>query len=222
MMDYRLTDPHSDPPGKTEHLHTERLLRLAGTNWCFSPLQETPLVGPSPAAAGNPVCFGSFNHLAKITPGIIDLWAGVLPAAPASRLLLKSAGFAMPSVRRQITQRLADYGVDSGRIELLGRQPNIAAHLELYGRMDIALDTFPYHGTTTTCEALWMGVPVVTLAGEVHFSRVGVSLLNNVGLPELVATMRMNTSRSRPAWRKTCRGCKNCGVRSAVECSRRR
>ncbi|HEX4055052.1 MAG TPA: tetratricopeptide repeat protein [Tepidisphaeraceae bacterium] len=187
MMDYRLTDSHSDPPGKTEHLHTERLLRLAGTNWCFSPLQETPLVGPSPAAAGNPVCFGSFNHLAKITPGIIDLWAGVLQAAPASRLLLKSAGFAAPSVRRQITQRLADHGVDSGRIELLGRQPSIAAHLELYGRMDIALDTFPYHGTTTTCEALWMGVPVVTLAGEVHLSRVGVSLLNNVGLPELVA-----------------------------------
>jgi protein O-GlcNAc transferase len=186
-MDYRLTDSHADPPGKTEHLHAERLLHLPETNWCYGPAEQTPPVGPSPAAAGHPVCFGSFNHLAKITLATIELWAKVLGAAPSSRLMLKSAGFAAASVQREMLRAFADHGIESGRIELLGRRPSIATHLELYARMDIALDTFPYHGTTTTCEALWMGVPVITLAGEVHLSRVGASLLHSVGLQEFIA-----------------------------------
>jgi protein O-GlcNAc transferase len=186
-MDYRLTDSHSDPPGMTERLHTEELLRLPTTNWCYAPMGGAPKVGPSPVAAGKPVCFGSFNHLAKVTPQTIALWTRVLHAAPGSRLLIKCAGLGTPSVRRQISERFASHGIHSDRLELLGREPNILGHLAIYDRMDIALDTFPYHGTTTTCEAFWMGVPVVTLAGNVHVSRVGVSLLNSVGLADLVA-----------------------------------
>jgi protein O-GlcNAc transferase len=186
-MDYRMTDLHSDPPGKTEDLHSEELLRLPTTNWCYSPIEGAPAVQPSPAASGKPICFGSFNHVAKITPRMIEVWSRVLNAVPGSRLLLKSAGLGTPSVRRKIGEMFASHGVDPARVDFAGREANIFAHLGLYGRVDIALDTFPYNGTTTTCEALWMGVPVVTLAGDVHVSRVGVSLLNSVGLPELIA-----------------------------------
>ncbi len=186
-MDYRMTDVHSDPPGKTEGLHSEQLLRLPTTNWCYAPIEGAPAVKPSPAASGKPICFGSFNHMAKVTPRMIGVWSRVLGAVPASRLLLKSAGLGTPSFRRQISERFASHGIDPDRLEFSGREPSIFAHLGMYDRMDIALDTFPYHGTTTTCEALWMGVPVVTLAGDVHVSRVGVSLLSNVGLPELIA-----------------------------------
>jgi predicted O-linked N-acetylglucosamine transferase (SPINDLY family) len=187
VIDYRMTDIYSDPPGKTEKLHTEELLRLPTTNWCYMPIAGAPEVGRSPAATGKSICFGSFNHLAKVTPWMIGVWSKILQAVPDSRLLLKSPGLGTASVRRKISELFASHGVDSARIDFAGREPNIYSHLEMYHRVDIALDTFPYHGTTTTCESLWMGVPVVTLAGEVHISRVGVSLLTNVGLPELIA-----------------------------------
>ena len=186
-MDYRLTDMHSDPPGGTEHLHTEELLRLPTTNWCYAPMDSAPAAGRSPAATGKPICFGSFNNLEKVTPRTIALWSRILRAIPTSRLFLKSSGFGAASVRRQITEQFAAYGIDADRLDLIGREPNILTHLALYDRMDISLDTFPYHGTTTTCDALWQGVPVVTLAAKAHLSRVGVSLLNSVGLPELIA-----------------------------------
>ena len=105
----------------------------------------------------------------------------------AARLLLKNPGFCDPSVQLRTRELLAKAGVARERVELLGRVPNVAEHLAQHGRVDIALDTFPYNGTTTTCDALWMGVPVVTLAGRTHAARVGVSLLSNVGLPELIA-----------------------------------
>jgi predicted O-linked N-acetylglucosamine transferase (SPINDLY family) len=186
-MDYRLTDMHSDPPGKTEHLHTEEMLRLPTTNWCYSPMDGAPAVGPSPAAAGKPICFGSFNHLEKITPRTVALWSRILREVPSSRLFLKSSGFGTPSVRRQVAERFASHGIVPDRLDFIGREPNILSHFALYDRMDISLDTFPYHGTTTTCDAIWMGVPVVTLAGNVHLSRVGASLLSSVGLPDLIA-----------------------------------
>jgi predicted O-linked N-acetylglucosamine transferase (SPINDLY family) len=102
-------------------------------------------------------------------------------------LLIKSAGAGEASSRRRLTDQFAEFGIPSDRIEIRGTIADLHAHLELYGQVDVALDTYPYHGTTTTCEALWMGVPVVSLAGRTHVSRVGVSLLSNAGLPELVA-----------------------------------
>src|SRR5207302_1471226 len=123
----------------------------------------------------------------KLTDAAFTLWSRILSEAPGSHLLLKNAGFRQPSVQTRIRGMLEKAGIAPERIELIGPTPGIAEHLAAYSRVDIALDTFPYHGTTTTCEALWMGVPVVTLAGTTHASRVGVSLLSNVGLQELVA-----------------------------------
>ncbi len=185
-IDYRLTDSLADPPGKTESLYTEKLLRLPVCNWCFSEPEDAPPVGPLPAEAGS-ISFGTFNNFAKASPAIMDLWAAILIAMPSSRLIMKYRGLGERSIRERIRQHFASRGVDSKRLEIREHEPSIISHLNAYNHVDIALDTFPYHGTTTTCEALWMGVPVVTLAGSTHMSRVGVSLLNGVGLPELVA-----------------------------------
>jgi len=185
-MDYRLTDLFADPPGETELLHTEKLWRLPVCNWCFSEPDDAPPVGPLPAEAVS-ISFGTFNNFAKASPDVMDLWAAILIAMPLSRLIMKYRGLGQQSVRERILHRFSSRGVESNRLEIREHEPNIISHLDAYNQVDIALDTFPYHGTTTTCEALWMGVPVVTLAGSTHMSRVGVSLLNSVGLPELIA-----------------------------------
>jgi protein O-GlcNAc transferase len=186
-IDYCLTDSLTDPPGEAESLYNETPLRLPVCNWCFSAPDDAPRVGPLPAEADGSVHFGTFNNLAKASPVIMDLWAAILIAIPSSRLIIKSHGLGEKSVRERIQQCFASRGVDPGRLDLRGHEPNDVSHLDAYNQMDIALDTFPYHGTTTTCEALWMGVPVVSLAGRTHVSRVGVSLLSCVGLPELIA-----------------------------------
>jgi protein O-GlcNAc transferase len=115
------------------------------------------------------------------------MWAKVLHATPRSRLLLKAGALNEEATRQRLRDGFAREGIDAGRLDLLGHVLAPAGHLALYSRVDIALDTYPYHGTTTTCEALWMGVPVVTLAGQTHASRVGVSLLTNAGVAELIA-----------------------------------
>ena len=186
-MDYRLTDILADPPGITEHLHTEQLIRPLDCAWCFRPSDASPPVQPPPALGSGCITFGSFNARQKITDEMLALWSRLLSKVPGSRLLLKSTGFGTASVRQRTRELLEKAGTVPERIELVGSLPTLAEHLAFYARMDIALDTFPYHGTTTTCEALWMGVPVITLAGRTHASRVGVSLLTNAGLPELIA-----------------------------------
>ena len=186
-MDYRLTDGLADPPGLTDGFYSEKLLRLPKTNWCFAPLANTPEVGPLPASQGGPIIFGSFNRLAKISPRTLDLWAALLKAVPKSRLLLKDRLLHEQDIRDHFLKNFSTRGIGSERMEFVGPKTEHADHLRSYGLADIALDPFPYHGTTTSCEALWMGVPVVTLAGATHVSRVGVSLLTNVGLPELIA-----------------------------------
>lgn len=186
-MDYRITDVLADPPGMTEEHHSEQLIRLPGCAWCYGPDSEA-LPGQSPAALRGGVTFGSFNNLAKVNDRMLRLWARILEAVPGSRLLLKSAGFLSMDARQRAREvLLSKSGISEERLDFRGPEDSHESHLALYREMDIALDTFPYHGTTTTCEALWMGVPVVTLAGQSHVSRVGVSLLTNVGLPELVA-----------------------------------
>lgn len=186
-MDYRLTDAWADPPGLTERLHTEKLARLPGGFLCYVPPAGAPEVGPSPARETGRVTFGSFNALPKIRAATVAAWAEILSRTPGSRLILKSKGLNDPAARRRLIDLFAAYGIGEPQIELAVTVPSHAHHLDLYNRVDIALDTFPYHGTTTTCEALWMGVPVVTLAGATHVSRVGVSLLERTGLGDLVA-----------------------------------
>ncbi|MGD0390044.1 MAG: tetratricopeptide repeat protein [Tepidisphaeraceae bacterium] len=183
-IDYRLTDALADPPGMTDALNVEELWRLPGCAWCYDPPEDAPEI----QLRGNgPITFGCFNAFAKINRKMAAIWAELLKRVAGSRLLIKSAGAGEASSRRRLTDQFAEFGIPSDRIEIRGTIADLHAHLELYGQVDVALDTYPYHGTTTTCEALWMGVPVVSLAGRTHVSRVGVSLLSNAGLPELVA-----------------------------------
>lgn len=179
----RLVDGITDPVGEDASC-TERLLRMPECFLCFQP----PETAPEPAAPDNDcVTFGSFNALAKISDETLRLWAGVLEAVPESRLLLKSRGLDDSQARELLLTRAGSAGIPAQRLELLAIVPDMQEHLRTYNRVDIALDTTPYNGTTTTCEALWMGCPVITLRGERHSARVGASLLSACGLGELIA-----------------------------------
>lgn len=186
-VDYRLTDAWADPPGETDAWHTEELVRLPRGFLCYRPPGDAPPAGELPSLGAGRVTFGCFNNLAKVTPGAIAAWAAILDRLPGSRLVLKSKPLADAGARRQIQEEFLRQGIPEPRLVLMGPIPAHSHHLQLYNEIDIALDTFPYNGTTTTCEALWMGVPVITVAGRRHASRVGASLLWNVGLPELIA-----------------------------------
>jgi protein O-GlcNAc transferase len=185
-IDYRIVDQYSDPPGMTDAFYAEKVVRLPKSNWVYRPPADAPPVAPAPCVANGYVTFGSFNMLPKITPQVVELWSRVLLAVPDSRLVLKSPGFSDPPTRDRYMELFAGHGVDQSRLRFLDRTPSRADHLAQYGLMDIALDPFPYNGTTTTCEAMWMGVPVIVKAGRTHADRVGVSLMTNVGLPELI------------------------------------
>ncbi len=186
-MDYRFVDAITDPVGEAEAFHTEQLVRYSSTAWSYQAPEDTPEPAPPPSSAGAPITFGCFNNFSKVSDSTLRGWARILASAPGSRLLLKGHGLTEPALAAAVRSRLAQLGVGAERVELHGWTPSTAAHLALYARVDVALDTFPYHGTTTTCEALWMGLPVVTLAGGRHASRVGVSLLHAIGRPEWVA-----------------------------------
>ncbi|MEZ0375115.1 MAG: tetratricopeptide repeat protein [Candidatus Sericytochromatia bacterium] len=186
-IDYRLTDAWADPPGLTEAWHTEELVRLPQGFQVYQPPEPCPEVSALPALERGHVTFGSFNLLAKLTPRVIALWARVLRAVPGSRLLLKSKALADAPTAADFRAQFAAQGIEAERLMLVGHAPDLEAHLAAYGQMDIALDPFPYNGTTTTCEALWMGVPVITLAGRTHVSRVGVSLLSRLGMEACIA-----------------------------------
>ncbi len=187
-MHYRFTDGIVDPPGEADAYATEKLVRFAPTAWSYQPPPFTPEVSPSPAAANGYVTYGCFNNVAKISDTTLQLWARVLAAVPSSKLLLKGRGFAEEEMRQKYHARFAAAGLPPERVEFLERTDKTDDHLALYGRVDISLDTFPYHGTTTTCEALWMGVPVVTLMGDRHVARVSGSLLRAIGRSHWIAT----------------------------------
>jgi len=186
-IDYKIVDDYTDPPGMTEQFYTEKLLRIPGCSLCYLPERESPAVGPLPALSSGHITFGSFNHFAKVTPAVMKLWAEILSAVQGSRLVLKANSLSDRWTQRYVRDAFLRAGIPGERIELLGWEKEKRRHFETYNRIDIALDTFPYHGTTTTCEAIWMGVPVITLAGSVYASRTGISLLSNAGLPEFVA-----------------------------------
>ena len=180
-IDARLVDDITDPPG-TDASCVETLVRLDRCFLCYAP----PADAPEPSREPGPPSFCSFNSLFKFGPRTLDLFAQVLRAAPDARLILKNQLLDPPFRRARLADAFASRGIDPARLEILGKIPGVSGHLGAYARADIALDTFPYNGTTTTCEALWMGVPVVSLKGTTHASRVGASLLAAAGRPDLV------------------------------------
>jgi protein O-GlcNAc transferase len=185
-MDYRLTDAFADPVGMTEHLHSEQLVRLPQCFSCYQAPRDAPEVSPLPAREKGYVTFGSFNNLAKITPEVMKTWARIVLALPGSHLHIKNSSLGDEVLREKVRAEFASMGLPPDCLELSGHDRSQKSHLANYGSVDIALDPFPYNGATTTCDALWMGVPVVTLAGRMHAGRVGVSQLSNLGLIELI------------------------------------
>ncbi|THU62807.1 hypothetical protein C4D60_Mb01t09020 [Musa balbisiana] len=185
-IDYRMTDGLVDPPN-TRQKHVEELVRLPECFLCYTPSPEAGPVSPTPALSNGFITFGSFNNLAKITPNVLRVWATILCAVPNSRLVVKCKPFCCDSVRQRFLSTLEQMGLESLRVDLLPLILFNHDHMQAYSLMDISLDTFPYAGTTTTCESLYMGVPCVTMAGSVHAHNVGVSLLTKVGLGRLVA-----------------------------------
>jgi protein O-GlcNAc transferase len=184
-IDYRLTDPHLDPPENDSH-YSEISIRLPDTFWCYDPLAAEPPVNNLPALAALPsghITFGCLNNFCKINDPVLALWADVLRRVIHSRLLLLS----YPGSHRQRTiDRLSEEGIDPARIEFASPRPR-EQYLQLYHRIDIGLDTFPYNGHTTSLDSFWMGVPVVTLVGQTAVSRAGLCQLSNLGLSELAA-----------------------------------
>jgi predicted O-linked N-acetylglucosamine transferase (SPINDLY family) len=186
-MDYRLTDAIADPAG-AEAYYTEQLIRLPGGFLCYLGASDAPMPNALPQLSRGYVTFGSFNNVAKIQPETVRLWSLVLKALPNARLLLKARPFGDPRLAGYVVALFAAEGIEAARLDLRSQLEGTTAHLAAYGEIDIALDTMPYNGTTTTCEALWMGVPVVTRVGAVHHARVGASLLAQVGLGAFTAT----------------------------------
>jgi predicted O-linked N-acetylglucosamine transferase (SPINDLY family) len=188
-MDFRLSDAVADPEGETGRFHSETLLRLPNGFLCYAPPRDAPPVRERPVAHGDgaAVTFACFNDLARISPQVLDVWGALLRELPEARLLLHAYGFAAASARRRLLQQLEERGVAGARVELSQPEASFGAHLARYGDADIALDVFPCNGTTTTCEALWMGVPVVALRGKTHVARTGASILSAAGLPQLIA-----------------------------------
>jgi protein O-GlcNAc transferase len=179
-MDYRLSDPFIDPPGGDETIYAERTIRLE-TFWCYTPPPGVPT--PTPRALGQPVVFGCLNNFAKINTAVLTCWAEVLRRVDDSTLLIHAFEGAH---RQRVLNFFTRVGIDSKRIRFIGQQKQ-NDYFASYSQIDIALDPFPFGGGTTTCDALWMGVPVVTLAGRTACARGGASILNQIGMPELVA-----------------------------------
>ena len=186
VMDYRLTDDIADPEGDGDENYSETLVRMKNGFLCYSPPDSAPDISSLPALQTGHITFGSFNNLPKLNEKVVEMWSNVLKRVPESSLLLKSKQFADESTKQRYMNLFLQNQISAGRIRMLSRTESVFEHLALYNRVDIGLDTFPYNGTTTTCEALWMGIPVVTLKGDRHSARVGASLLTRVGLKELI------------------------------------
>lgn len=186
---WRIVD-HTVDPDNQDQFYCEKLLRLPGCFVCYRPPSDAPPVLPLPALDAGRITFGSFNNLSKVNDDVIQLWSDVVKAVPRSRLLVKNPSLTDEGTRHRFEEKFYSQGLNEDSVELIGHTPTRQEHLALYGRVDIALDTFPYNGTTTTCEALWMGVPVLTLVGQSHGGRVGASLLQAAGLAEWATASR--------------------------------
>jgi predicted O-linked N-acetylglucosamine transferase (SPINDLY family) len=184
-MDARIVDRHSDPDGSEAHA-SERLCRLDRCFVAYAP-DSYPEVAPPPVLSRGSISFGSFNNIAKLNRDVVKVWAALMRAVPGSRLVLKHDVSHDPMVQAHFVRQFEGEGVTRDRLFFLDRTPDLSSHLALYAEVDIALDPFPYNGTTTTCDALWMGVPVVTLSGSHHAARVGTSLLSAAGFDAWIA-----------------------------------
>jgi predicted O-linked N-acetylglucosamine transferase (SPINDLY family) len=183
-VDYRITDSVSDPPGATEHLYAERLLRLPETAWVYPPPESAPPITPLPAASQQAITFGCLNNPAKISDACLEAWAKLLQAIPGSRLVLL-AGQSQAGAKRLIDQ-FAERGIVRDRVEPVFRMPR-EGYFEAYRRFDLSLDPFPYNGGVTSGDSLWMGVPVLAVAGASYVSQQGAMAMTAVGLREFVA-----------------------------------
>jgi predicted O-linked N-acetylglucosamine transferase (SPINDLY family) len=190
-IDYRITDAQADPPGLTDSLHVERLWRL-DTLWCYGPPVDAPDPGPLPLAGRGAVTFGSTNNPAKLSDSLLSLWSELLGALPGSRLLLHAHGDSL--CRDRISKAFAAHGIGAERVTFRDRAPP-REYLRAYQEIDIVLDTWPYSGGTTSCDALWMGVPVVALAGNRPLSRTSASVLAAAGFPEWISGDRADYHR---------------------------
>jgi predicted O-linked N-acetylglucosamine transferase (SPINDLY family) len=183
-IDFRLSDPYLDPPGGDESINLEKIIRLPNTFSCYSPFTSQPEPGAPPAEHNTFITFGSLNNFAKVNDKVLSLWGRLLSTVAQSRLMLRCpAG----SSRQRVLATMSNHGVEKRRIQFVGDQSR-EDYLKSYGRIDIALDPFPYNGHTTSLDALWMGVPVVSLAGQFPWSRAGLCQLSNLGLSHLCAT----------------------------------
>jgi predicted O-linked N-acetylglucosamine transferase (SPINDLY family) len=196
-MDYRFTDNVADPVGVTDHLYTEKLIRIPNGFLCYQGDDSIAFNNMPPCVNNKFITFGSFNNLHKVTNQVIEVWSKILLSVPNSCLIIKSKNLLNKTTRSNLLNKFKCEGISTDRITLYSFLPTKKDHLALYDSIDIALDTFPYNGTTTTCEALWMGIPVVTFLGKVHSARVGGSILTQIKLEDLVANdvnMYINTS----------------------------
>lgn len=184
-IDARLIDNITDPAPESDAWATESLVRVPGCFLCYRPPADDPACAdPDP---DRPFTFGSFNDLRKISPSCIAIWSTILRACPDAKLLLKTSRLEQPDACADLLARFASHDIDASRLILRGRTESMRDHLELYNQIDCALDTFPYTGTTTTCEAMHMGVPTITLLGQSHAGRVSASLHHTTGTPEWIA-----------------------------------
>ena len=183
-VDYRFTDPQADPPGANDQLYTEKLLRLSRVAWVYLAPENSPEPRPSPALSGQPFTFGCLNNSTKLSHACIRLWGALLRETPAARLkVLIHDEFQTDRLRR----RFVAAGANPQQL-LWVPTAEIERYLNYFHDVDLALDPFPYNGGVSTGDALWMGIPVLTLTGASYVSRQGVSLLTNVGLTEGIAT----------------------------------
>jgi predicted O-linked N-acetylglucosamine transferase (SPINDLY family) len=185
-IDYWITDALLDPPGQSEPFATETIVRLPRTFTCYQPPPDSPPVVDSPAGRNGYVTFGSFNRVAKLNDGVLDVWSRVMLAVPRSRLLIMCPSLRDEAIFNDLRARLSARGVDRGRLDVRPSS-DMPEYLAMHGEVDIALDPFPFTGHTSTLHGLWMGVPVVTLAGKTHVARRGVSVMTNLDLADWVA-----------------------------------
>lgn len=183
-VDYRLSDPYLDPVGIAESIYSERTFRLPDSYWCYLPHNTASDVGALPVLAKGRITFGCLNNFFKVSEPTLNAWVRILQAVPSSQLLLHAP---RGSSRQRLQAQFQNAGIDPQRLQFTFRVP-LSDYFRLYDQIDIALDTFPFAGGTTTCDALWMGAPVVSLLGKTAMGRGGFSILSNIGLPELVAS----------------------------------
>ncbi|MGA2442601.1 MAG: hypothetical protein ABSH08_16730, partial [Tepidisphaeraceae bacterium] len=182
-IDYRLTDPYLDPPGLNDQFYSETSIRLPDSFWCYDPLVTELSVNSLPAQTDGHVTFGCLNKFCKVNEQVLRLWAQILKTVDRSRLMMLCPE---GSHRQPLLDMLQREGINPDRVELIAHRPRLQ-YLELYHRIDVGLDTFPYNGHTTSLDSFWMGVPVITLVGQPVVGRAGLSQLTNLGLTELIA-----------------------------------